>query len=54
MGLMKMDKEKCKALHPGQKTPLQRYRLGAAWLGSSSAEKGLVGLAESELSMSPQ
>lgn len=34
-GLMKMDQEKCQALHLGQAEPLGRCRLGTAWLGAA-------------------
>jgi len=39
--LMKINKAKCKTLHPGQSNPKQKYRLGGEWIKSSSEEKDL-------------
>lgn len=36
----KFNKDKCKLLPLGRKSPLKQYRLGAARLGSSSAPQG--------------
>ena len=51
---MKFHKDKCQLLHLGRKDPWKKYRLGRAWLGSSSAEKDLGVFIDSRLSTSQQ
>ena len=52
--LMKSNKDKCRVLHPVRNNPMHQYRLGADWLGSSSAERDLGVLVDNELTMSQQ
>ena len=53
--LMRLNRNKClKVLHLGQNNPMHQYRLGADWLGSSSAENNLGVTMNNKLNMSQQ
>ncbi|CAM5160620.1 unnamed protein product [Eretmochelys imbricata] len=51
--LMRFNRDK-RVLHLGRKNPIQYYRLGTKWLGSSSAEKDLGVTVDKELGRSQQ
>uniref|UniRef100_A0A803THV8 Reverse transcriptase domain-containing protein n=1 Tax=Anolis carolinensis TaxID=28377 RepID=A0A803THV8_ANOCA len=51
---MKFNRDKCKILHFGRKNEMQRYRMGDAWLDSSTCEKDLGDLVDNKLNMSQQ
>uniref|UniRef100_A0A803TIT8 Reverse transcriptase domain-containing protein n=1 Tax=Anolis carolinensis TaxID=28377 RepID=A0A803TIT8_ANOCA len=51
---MKFNRDKCKILHFGTKNGMQRYRMGDAWLDSSTCEKDLGVLVDNKLNMSQQ
>uniref|UniRef100_A0A803T1G7 Reverse transcriptase domain-containing protein n=1 Tax=Anolis carolinensis TaxID=28377 RepID=A0A803T1G7_ANOCA len=50
---MKFNRDKCKILHFGRKNGMQRFRIGDAWLDSSTCEKDL-GVLVDKLNMSQQ
>ena len=50
--LMKFSKAKAKVLHLGWSNPKHKYRLGAEWIESGPAGKGLGALVDATLSMS--
>uniref|UniRef100_A0A803TH73 Reverse transcriptase domain-containing protein n=1 Tax=Anolis carolinensis TaxID=28377 RepID=A0A803TH73_ANOCA len=51
---MKFNRDKCKILHFSRKKLMQRYRMGDAWLDSSTCEKDLGVLVDNKLNMSLQ
>uniref|UniRef100_A0A803TZL7 Reverse transcriptase domain-containing protein n=1 Tax=Anolis carolinensis TaxID=28377 RepID=A0A803TZL7_ANOCA len=51
---MKFNRDKCKILHFSRKNGMQRYRMGNAWLDSSTCEKDLGVLVDNKLNMSQQ
>ena len=52
--LVSVNKDKCKVLHLGWNNPMHWYKLGADWLGSSSAEKDLGVTVNNKLNLSQQ
>ena len=52
--LLRFNKCKCSALHPGRNNHMHQYRLGADLLERTSVEKGQGVLVDNRLSMSQQ
>lgn len=50
----KLNKDKCKALHPGHNVQRAQKGLGCTWLGNSVAERDLEVLGDNKLNMSQQ
>ena len=51
---MKLNKRRCRVLHPGRNNRMHQYRLGADLLERSSVKKDLDVLVENKLAMSQQ
>jgi len=50
---MKLNKRRCRVLHPGRNNRMHQYRLGADLLERSSVKKDLGVLVANRLAMSP-